>query len=62
MVTLLEEQLIFASDTMSGSHIVFASSLILSLSTLSLSTLSLLFKFLGRYPVSFLIVHFFPGN
>ena len=58
MVTLLEEQLIFASDTMSGSRIVFASSLILSLSTLSLSTLSLLtlslltlsllFKFLGR--------------
>ena len=51
-ITLLEEQITFACDTMSVSLFVSASLLILSL----------FFKSLGRFRISFLFVHFFPGN
>ena len=49
---LAEEHITFACDTMSVSLYVSASLLILSL----------FFKSLGRCRISFLFVHFFPGN
>ena len=49
---LLEEHITFACDTMSVSLFI----------SVSLLILSLFFKSLGRCWISFLFVHFFPGN